>query len=363
MNLGVMDEEDDIDPALAEAAGVEMPTGRPNVPRNPDDPREKIKQYLMSQEKASQLRQDPAYRAMERAPAEAINESNRSIDFAKLLNQSANQFGSLGGKVASSAPLDQFSKGLKESNQNALGSIMGQRQAAAGDEDRQLKIKQYLADKYQSSEDQRLRRDELRSERERQQSNADRLYELQKKGLDLKEHQRPGELGLKEFITDTSKKNAGKAGILSQIQGMKTAFDAAKTNDEKIRIGRSMIKVLNSTEGQDAVGAEEAKRLADALEYKKFNMLEPGPMFGYDLKGFDSQVNSTMDGLRSAVEQNQKNIDLVNQKGLSTGVKEIGKIPEKAPAPAAPSARKGLDEMTPEELDAELAEHQKAGRL
>lgn len=113
----------------------------------------------------------------------------------------------------------------------------------------------------------------------------------------------------KTEVTTLASKNANKLAIKNQIAAQMDEFKAAKSDDDKIRIGRQMIKTLNSSEGQDAVGAEEVKRLGSALEYQVANITGPGPMFGRDLEGFESQVDMTMGSLNGAITANQKRMD------------------------------------------------------
>jgi len=112
----------------------------------------------------------------------------------------------------------------------------------------------------------------------------------------------------KQLIEGLSKKNASKVTIASQIDA--TLKNADKLpEDQKLMQYRQMIKVLNSTEGQDAVGAEEAKRLAGYLEYRLGNVTEPGAFWGRDLPGFEEQAKQTSSALKSAMKTNQGLID------------------------------------------------------
>lgn len=63
------------------------------------------------------------------------------------------------------------------------------------------------------------------------------------------------------------------------------------SDGQKLLVGRNLLKTLNSTQGKDAVGAEEAKRLGSLLEYKLLPRIgEPGNTFGRDLDEFVNQV-------------------------------------------------------------------------
>lgn len=114
----------------------------------------------------------------------------------------------------------------------------------------------------------------------------------------------------KNLVEGLSKKNASKVAIASQIDSaLKNAEKLP--DDQKLMQYRQMIKVLNSTEGQDAVGVEEAKRLAGMLEFRIGNILEPGEFFGRDLPGFEEQAKITSNALKMSTKTNQGLIDKV----------------------------------------------------
>jgi len=122
-------------PPMPPAKGEAMP----NVPRDPDDPKEKLKNYFKRQDELAQQNLRGG-----RQDAEMYRRGNSQIGFGQLLNQSANQFGSLGGKATSSAPLDQFSQGLKQSNLQELQLAGNERKAAGANEDRKVKMMEYM---------------------------------------------------------------------------------------------------------------------------------------------------------------------------------------------------------------------------
>jgi hypothetical protein len=113
-----------------------------------------------------------------------------------------------------------------------------------------------------------------------------------------------------ETITELSKKNANKESIANQIDAMIAQADLAKDDDAKLAIYRQMGKVLNSTEGSDAVGAEEAKRLMSKLEFAMGNIFNENPVqFGRDLPGFKDQAIATSKSVRDSQKANQAVID------------------------------------------------------
>lgn len=70
-----------------------------------------------------------------------------------------------------------------------------------------------------------------------------------------------------EIAKDINQSTAKLAPIRSEIaSALKQLKDPKLSEEQKVRIGQSLIKTLNSTQGSDAVGVEEAKRLASELE-------------------------------------------------------------------------------------------------
>lgn len=61
----------------------------PNVPRDPNDPREKLKRYLEEKMRGQELMGDPEYRTAMRAPEAGLMDSNRDIGLADSLMKSA----------------------------------------------------------------------------------------------------------------------------------------------------------------------------------------------------------------------------------------------------------------------------------
>lgn len=108
-------------------------------------------------------------------------------------------------------------------------------------------------------------------------------------------------------------KIAGSMGdvtaVRNSLQGDLEAFKNAKTEAEKITIGESMIKTLNSKMGKDAVGTEEANRLAPYLTYQKLNFTGPGAFVGRDLEAFQKQVEASMAGMDRSIQLGSEKIN------------------------------------------------------
>ncbi len=112
-----------------------------------------------------------------------------------------------------------------------------------------------------------------------------------------------------EVIKDLSKSNATKIDIKNEID---TALEVLKSpqvsEEQKIAAGENLFKTLNSTQGKDAVGAEEAKRLGSFLQYKMANLTAPGSFWGRDLDEFTDQVAIQSARLGQAVVKNESKI-------------------------------------------------------
>lgn len=125
--------------------------------------------------------------------------------------------------------------------------------------------------------------------------------DLSAKELGLKREKEARELpdGAKQASVDVAKGAANKVMIAQQIDSY---LERMKTADEdtKLQLGRQMIKVLNSTEGKDAVGAEESKRLASKLQFAFGNLFNDNSVqFGRDLEGFMDDAKATSDVIKS----------------------------------------------------------------
>ena len=108
------------------------------------------------------------------------------------------------------------------------------------------------------------------------------------------------------------KLGVGNAGLYNVKGAMDEALsilnDPSISEDQKIKTGQSLFKLLNSAEGSDAVGAEEAKRLGSYLEYNLGNFTQPGAFIGRDLKGFTEQVKNYSTLLGGRMQKNEEGL-------------------------------------------------------
>lgn len=116
-------------------------------------------------------------------------------------------------------------------------------------------------------------------------------------------------LDSKKLVETLSSKNASKVSIANQIDSVMSNWDNLSDEDKVIQ-GRQLIKTLNSTEGADAVGAEEAKRLGGQLEFALGNFTNSNPtQFGRNLKGFKENALATSAAIKRGVNENKRLID------------------------------------------------------
>lgn len=157
-----------------------------------------------------------------------------------------------------------------------------------------------------------------------------------------------------EQIKKIAGASANQKSIYNILEGdMKVLRDPNVSAEQKLVHARSMIKTLNSKNGSDAVGAEEAKRLAGLLEFRILPRIgEPGPLFGRaDIGEFQSQVENTMNSLQGSIAANNLEVERLYGRGspedtadglLKSGQGLIktagnGTAPRGTPPPKAPA--------------------------
>lgn len=130
-------------------------------------------------------------------------------------------------------------------------------------------------------------------------------------------------------IDDIARANAAKMTIRNQLMStLEKLKDPAIGASQKRALSEQSIKTLNSTEGKDAVGAEESKRLAAFLSW--YPNTQKGMTLGPDLDAFAEQVYNTTAGINAAIENNNatmKNLyaggsGVVDMSGLAPGAKK-----------------------------------------
>lgn len=159
---------------------------------------------------------------------------------------------------------------------------------------------------------------QLLTQKERMdQFNKEREFKLKEQEIGLKRSElqnkkNSGEslpVEKKKFVETLGTKNANKVAIKNQIDAVTGNWDSLP-DDQKLSAGRQLLKTLNSPEGADAIGVEEANRLGSRLEYALGNFTNSNPtQFGRDLKGFKEQAQNTSKSLDTAIRSNEGEID------------------------------------------------------
>lgn len=136
----------------------------------------------------------------------------------------------------------------------------------------------------------------------------------------------------KEFATSVANKKSIANSMVSLLDQLD---DPNKTEAEKLLAARESIKILNSQQGKDAVGAEEAARLAGLLEFHILpNITEPGPMFGRaPISAFRGQVFNNYERLKQGIAADEQmmrnpNLPVKEPKGSAAVVVGNPGIPE-----------------------------------
>lgn len=148
-------------------------------------------------------------------------------------------------------------------------------------------------------------------------------------------------LDAKKTVETLSSKNANKTAIANQIDAVMGGWDQLN-DDQKLSMGRQLLKTLNSPEGADAIGVEEANRLGSKLEFALGNVTNSNPtQFGRDLPGFADQARNTSRFIKEAVQTNKDEIDRIM--GRAPAPQQANQTPKVQPAQSHPQASQALE--------------------
>lgn len=115
-------------------------------------------------------------------------------------------------------------------------------------------------------------------------------------------------------IETLATKQGGKLSITNNLQQLIDMWPSLSPS-ERLQQGREIMKTLNSSEGADAVGAEEVKRLGARLEFALGNFTNSNEtQFGRDIDGFFKDVQNTTKRLQKSVEANDASISRIYKK-------------------------------------------------
>ncbi len=116
----------------------------------------------------------------------------------------------------------------------------------------------------------------------------------------------------KKFIDKLATDNTNKIAIRTQIAStLELLSDPNIPIKDKLTQAKALTKTLNSQNGADAVGVEEANRLTERLNIFSLNPFsEGGVRLGSpDMKGFTQQVSNTLGTLDNSIKTNASLID------------------------------------------------------
>lgn len=108
------------------------------------------------------------------------------------------------------------------------------------------------------------------------------------------------------IIIDLAKKNANKASIANQLDAaVKMIADPTLPEKNRVQLGEELLKTINSKEGTDAIGVEEAARIGSFLQL--FNVTGPGPLRvgKRDLDAFITQVRMSSKSIKDSIKANE----------------------------------------------------------
>lgn len=210
-----------------------------------------------------------------------------------------------------------------QDKQRALASAEAQRQADLEKEQRGYEQARGLKSlELQASRENRLSDKSFAAEQSR--LKGENLANI----ANIRNQNKPQQLDIENRTTVTAlaTKNANANSIKNNLDSF-IANVPNYTPDQILTQGRQLIKTLNSSQGQDAVGAEEAKRLAGKLEFAVGNFTNSNPtQFGRDLPGFIQQVKDTSTILGQTIGRNK---ELINQsKGVNPQIQQDKELAE-----------------------------------
>lgn len=121
------------------------------------------------------------------------------------------------------------------------------------------------------------------------------------------------------IVDSLSKENAKKISIMNQlVAGVETFKDPSIPNEIKVVEGARLGKILNSTEGKDALQEAERNALLPFLEFNIGNprgLFDPTKkVFGRNLPAFEKQLDAAVNSVNRSIDFNNKYIDKTYQK-------------------------------------------------
>lgn len=343
-----------------------------------NEQRERLKEYLLEQQARRAKMESPEFRRMQDDQAMRAADSASRNNFAATLMKSAAQMGTIGGRTADASPVEDFARAQNANNAQYRDNLAKQDEAAEKRYGLDARVYQYLADKEASQQQHeataKYRSDVLNQAKSKaEKDEADRLADnkradeqfaatqaLKREELAQAKALREKELAAnavkdaakgpvvpkdveKEIETITTK-NAGIRTNSNMMKAQLAEYQNAKTEADKVRIGNSMLKTLNSLISADAISEGDAKRLGDALEFQIANFRGAGKAFGRDLEGFNTQAKALINSADVTADMNDNRVDELYGRPKRHAVKgpnlgPSGEIQESGTAVAAPQGK------------------------
>ena len=105
--------------------------------------------------------------------------------------------------------------------------------------------------------------------------------------------------------------------------------DPKLSEDDRVLIGSTALKGINSAYGTDAVGLHELDLLGTQLKYQIFNFTKPGDIIGRNVPGFVGLLKNTSERMNETVAQIEKrNSDIMS---IVSGGKQRNMSPNPQP--------------------------------
>lgn len=296
----------------------------------------------------------------------AVSQQNANLDFMKLLMRNAAQMGQIGGKVASTQAFDDNIDSMQGRNTQAEQRyISTMKDARSQADDRKktllalLKMDQDAALRREGFDVQRENNTEMRKYREGmleaaqgRDANAMNLGNRRidadiaareasaghqgralnetirhnqameetarkKAEADAAKAARNGDhlpLGMKERVLKLSNIQAQRSSSLNKIKTALKTLKGLKDPKAKYDYAKTLLKMVNSLEGQDAVGAEEAKRFGANLDnFRAEDILMGANPFGKNFDAFEDMVQNQINAMEANYKADQAEIDSINR--------------------------------------------------
>lgn len=240
-------------------------------------------------------------------------------------------FNTIGSSLAGVKPDNSAFQGMVNSADRPVEQLKEQQaQKLKGDQI----VAQYLLGKQRLDQQKALKDQQLKQDRDLQTERLDAKRESDKRHDELMREMARGRNANKlppeeaAFVSSLATKSSNKVDIANQIT---QAFADWDTLDDSAKLtrGRSLLKILNSAQGADAIGAEEARRLGAKLEFAFGNFTNDNPtQFGRDLEGFKTDALLQKDAMERAVGDNTKQIEAITGRKSKIQTQSGGKDPK-----------------------------------